>query len=117
MTQLTLPLIHHSFIEKIIMKINLTKTLDYSGINHFIQIYSASDMGWFGDFNNKNLIIYGIKETNSNIYNNDERTNIDLYNIEHWIYDRCENILEINRNLFSEISHIISNYSKSICLR
>ena len=92
--------------------------LDYLGINHFIQMYSRSNRGWFGDFDNKNIIIYGIKETNNIRYNNEEdELKIDLYNTEHWLYDKCENILEINKNLFSEISHTIRNYSKSICLR
>jgi len=92
------------------------QTIDYSGINHFIQIYGNSNGGIFGDFDKKNIIIYGIKETSENIYSNDEiKTN--LSNIEHWIYDKCENIIEINRNLFKEISQIISNYTKSICMR
>ena len=92
------------------------QTIDYSGINHFIQIYGNSNGGMFGDFNKKNIIIYGMKENSGNIYNNDEvKTN--LSNIEHWIYDKCENIIEINKNLFNEISQIISNYTKSICMR
>ena len=37
--------------------------------------------------------------------------------MEHWLYDKCEKVLEINKNLFSEISKIIPDYSKSICLR
>ncbi len=91
--------------------INNTKyhqDIDYLGINHFIQIFSNSNRGFFGDFDNKNLIIYGIKDSESNI---------DLYNIEHWLYDKCENVAGINKYLFSEISEIISNYTKSICLR
>ena len=89
------------------------QTLDFSGINHFFQVYSRSDSGWFGDFDPKNMIIYGIKEANKMIYDN----NIDLYKTEHWVYDKCENILEINKHLFSDISKIIKNYTKSICLR
>ena len=114
------PPIYSSFIYRENNENNkYNQTLDYFGINHFIQMYSESNRGWFGDFDNKNLIIYGIKETNKNIYNNndDETNNIDLYNTEHWLYDKCENILEINKNLFSEISQIITNYSNSICLR
>ena len=92
------------------------QTIDYSGINHFIQIYGNSNGGMFGDFDKKNIIIYGMKETSENAYNNDDiQTN--LSNIEHWIYDKCENIIEINKNLFKEISQIISNYTKSICMR
>ena len=89
------------------------QTLGYSGINHFFQVYSRSDSGWFGDFDPKNIIIYGIKEANKKIYDN----NIDLYKTEHWVYDKCENIIEINNHLFSDISKIIKNYTKSICLR
>ena len=92
------------------------QTIDYSGINHFIQIYGNSDGGMFGDFDKKNIIIYGMKETSENVYNNDENPT-NLSNIEHWIYDKCENIIEINKNLFKEISQIISNYTKSICMR
>ena len=89
------------------------QTLGYSGINHFFQVYSRSDSGWFGDFDPKNIMIYGIKEANKKIYDN----NIDLYKTEHWVYDKCENIIEINNHLFSDISKIIKNYTKSICLR
>ena len=93
------------------------QSLDYSGINHFIQIYSHSNRGWFGDFNNKNIIIYGVKENFRNIYSNTNKSKIDLYQTEHWLYDKCENVVEINQNLFLEISKIISNYTKSICIR
>jgi len=93
--------------------IKYNQTISYSGINHFFQIYSRSDSGWFGDFDHKNIIIYGIKEASKMIYNN----NIDLYKTEHWVYDKCENLIEINDYLFSDISKIIKNYTKSICLR
>ena len=94
------------------------QTIDYLGINHFIQIYSDSNSGWFGDLDNQNIIIYGIKGNNKSIYNSqDNDTTIDLYNTEHWVYDKCENVIEINKILFSDISKIISNYTKSICLR
>ena len=93
-----------------------SQNIDYSGINHFIQIYGYLNGGIFGDFDKKNIIIYGMKETSENIYYNEEiKTNLN--NTEHWIYDKCENLIEINKNLFTEISKIISNYSKSICVR
>ena len=98
--------------KKIFQKIN------YLGINHFIQIYSHNNDGYFGNINNKNIIIYGIKENNK-IYsnNNDEIVNLELSNIEHWLYDKCEKISDIHEKLFSKISNIVSNYSSSICLR
>ena len=89
------------------------QTLDYSGINHFFQVYSRTDSGWFGDFDHKNIIIYGIKEANKMIYDNKS----DLYKTEHWVYDKCENINNIENHLYSDISKIIKNYTKSICLR
>ena len=93
-----------------------SQSFDYSGISHFIQIYGYSNGGEFGDFDKKNIVIYGIKETYENKYYNDDiKTN--LSNTEHWIYDKCENLIGINKNLFPDISQIISNYSKSICLR
>jgi hypothetical protein len=92
------------------------QSIDYSGINHFIQMYSNSGKGWFGDFDNKNILIYGIKE-NINIYNNDGNSRIDLYKTEHWVYDKCENIGEANKIFFSDISKTIKDYTKSICLR
>ena len=57
--------------DKIIQKIN------FIGINHFIQIYSNSKNGYFSDIDNKNIIIYGIKENNK-IYNN----NINILNLD-----------------------------------
>ena len=112
------PQMNSSFIyEQYNNDIRYKQALDYSGINHFIQMYSHSNRGWFGEYDNKNVLIYGIKESNKNIYIEGDHTKIDLYNTEHWLYDKCENVLEINKNLFSHISQIISNYSKSICLR
>ena len=105
-----------SIYEKYMDDIKYNQNLDYSGINHFIQLYSDTSKGWFGEFDNKNIIIYGIKE-NTSIYNNKDETKIDLYKIEHWVYDKCENIEEINKNLFKDISQIIKDYTKSICLR
>jgi len=93
-----------------------SQNIDYSGINHFFQIYGYSNGGAFGDLDKKNIIIYGMKENSKNInYNEEIKTN--LSNTEHWIYDKCENLIEINRNLFLDISQIISNYTKSICIR
>jgi len=92
----------------------ISQTISYSGINHFIQIYTHTGNGWFGDLDKKNIMIYSIKE-NQNSFNNN--LNINLTNTEHWLYDKCETMSEINQNLFSKISKIIPNYSKSICLR
>ena len=90
--------------------------IDYSlGLTHFIQIYSYSNSGWFGELNNKNIMIYGLKEFDKKIYKNDNSTKIDLNKTEHWVYDKCENI--INKNLFSDITKIVENYTKPICLR
>ena len=91
-------------------------SIDYAGISHFIQMYGDSSSGWFEDFNNKNIIIYGIKE-NINIYDNDNENEIDLYKTEHWVYDKCKNIPDINKNLFENISKIIKDYTKTICIR
>lgn len=92
----------------------ISQTISYSGINHFIQIYTHTGNGWFGDLEKKNIIIYSIKE-NQNSFNNN--LNINLTNTEHWLYDKCEKMSEIDQNLFSKISKTIPNYSKSICLR
>ena len=92
------------------------QVIDYSlGLTHFIQIYSNSNSGWFGELDNKNIMIYGIKEFDKKVYKNDNNTKIDLNKTEHWIYDKCENI--INKNLFSDMTKIIENYTKPICLR
>ena len=112
------PKINSSFIyEQYSSNLKYNQTLDDSGINHFIQMYSHTNKGWFGEYDNKNLIIYGLKESNKIIYKEEDQTKIDLYNTEHWLYDKCENLLDIDRKLFSQISQIISNYTKSICLR
>jgi hypothetical protein len=63
---------------------------------------------------NKNIIIYSIKEGQTSFNNN---LNINLTITEHWLYDKCEKIPEINQNLFPKISKNIPNYLKSICLR
>ena len=108
------PKIRASIIYEQNLNSKIYQSIDYSGINHFLQIYSSKDNGWFGDFDNKNIIIYSVKENQTYSFND---ININLSNIEHWLYDKCEKILQINKNLFSEISQNISNYSKSICLR
>ena len=102
--------------EENIDNVKYSQNIDYSGINHFIRIYGYSNGGVFGDYDNKNIIIYGMKETSENKYYNEEIKN-NLSNTEHWIYDKCENLTEINKNLFIDISQIISNYTKSICVR
>ena len=96
----------------------ISQKIDYFGINHFIQIYSYNNNGYFDDFDNKNIIIYGIKE-NKQIYNinNEDILNLELINIEHWRYDKCEKISGIHENMFSQISNIIDDYTSSICLR
>ena len=108
------PKIRSSIINEQNINSKIYQPIDFLGINHFLQIYSNKDNGWFGDFDKKNIIIYSIKENQTYSFNN---LNINLSNIEHWLYDKCEKIFDINKNLFSEISHIIPNYSKSICLR
>jgi hypothetical protein len=108
-----------SFIyDEDVIKNKIFQKINYLGINHFIQIYSHNNNGYFGDIDNKNIIIYGIKENNK-IYsnNNDDILNLELSNIEHWLYDKCEKISNIHEKLFSKISNIVSNYSSSICLR
>lgn len=108
------PNITSSFIYEENLNTKINQNIDYTGINHFLQIYSNKDNGWFGDFDNKNIIIYSIKENQTYSFNN---IYTNFSNIEHWLYDKCEKIYEINKNLFSNISKLIPNYSKSICLR
>ena len=93
----------------------LFQNINYSGINHFLQIYSHSDNGRFGEIDNRNLIIYALKE-NNNLYRKNN-LNLELQNIEHWLYDRCDKINNIHSNLFDEISKYIKNYSSLICIR
>ena len=115
--ELIQPKFYSSFIyeedvnDKIIQKIN------FIGINHFIQIYSYSNNGYFSDIDNKNVIIYGIKENNKIYNNNINILNLDLSDTEHWLYDNCNKIKEIQSNLFSKISETVSNYTKTICIR
>ena len=91
------------------------QTLDYTGINHFIRIFSHTNDEHFGNINNKNIIIYGIKENKYNIYNN--KLNSELSNIEHWLYDKCDNIVGIDLSFFNAISNVAQNYSSFICMR
>ena len=100
--------------EKYNINNKVSQNISYSGINHFIQIYSNKGNGKFGDYENKNLIIYSIRENKTTFYDN---ININLSDSEHWLYDKCENVIDIHKNLFSEISKNIPNYSKSICLK
>ena len=93
----------------------LSQNINFSGINHFLQIYSHTNGGWFGDIDNRNIIIYAVKE-NNNIYRNNYLSE-NLSDIEHWIYDKCDKINNININLFDEISNYVKNYTSSICLR
>ena len=90
------------------------QTIDYSGINHFIQLFSQQKNGLFGELDNKNVIIYSIKENQTLFY---ENLSLNLAETEHWLYDKCENIYDINNNFFPEISQSIPGYSKTICLR
>ena len=94
----------------------ISQNLNYEGINHFIKIQSQLNDKLLRDIINKNILIYAIKENSKNIkYNN------YLYfgpsNIEHWIYDKCDTISNINENLYSQISKNVNNYTSSICLR
>ena len=93
----------------------LYQYINYSGINHFLQLYSHSNNGWFGEMDDKNMIIYAVKE-NNNLYRN-KYLNLELSNIEHWLYDKCDKINNIDANLFDEISKYINNYTSSICIR
>ena len=85
------------------------QTIDYSGINHFIQLFSQQKNGLFGELDNKNVIIYSIKENQTLFY---ENLSLNLAETEHWLYDKCENIYDINNNFFPEISQSIPGYSK-----
>jgi hypothetical protein len=88
--------------------------INFSGINHFLQIYSHSSDGWFGNIDNRNIIIYAIKENNNIIKKNYIS---ELSNVEHWLYDKCERINNISLYLFEDISNFIKNYTSSICIR
>ena len=59
-------------------------------------------------------MIYSVKENQTSSFENSQN---NLCNTEHWLYDNCENIYDINDNLFSEISNNIHNYKNSVCLR
>ena len=75
-------ILHPEFYSIYIYDQNVNNTkyiqnIDYLGINHFIQMYSHSNSGWFGDFDNKTIVIYGIKQTTKNIYLNDNESKVD----------------------------------------
>ena len=93
----------------------LSQKINFSGINHFLQIYSHTNDGWFGDIDNKNIIIYAVKENNK-IYRNNYFSE-KLSDTEHWLYDKCDKINNINMNLFEDISNYVKNYTSSICIR
>ena len=93
----------------------ISQNINYEGINHFIKIQSNLNNNLLKNINNKNILIYAIKENNNNINNNYLYS--DPSNIEHWLYDNCENIYNIEENLFSQISNNVDNYKLSICLR
>jgi len=108
------PRFYSSFLyEENINDYKLFQKINYSGINHFLQIYSHSDR--LGEIDNKNIIIYALKE-NDNLYRKNN-INLELQNIEHWLYDRCDKINNIHINLFDEISKYVKNYSSLICIR
>ena len=94
----------------------ISQNLNYEGINHFIKIQSQLNDKLLRDIINKNILIYAIKENSKNIkYNN--YLSFGPSNIEHWIYDKCDTISNINENLYSQISKNVNNYTSSICLR
>jgi len=93
---------------------NYLQKINFSGINHFLQIYSHSSGGWFGNIDNRNIIIYAIKE-NNNLYNKSYIN--ELSNVEHWLYDKCERINNIALYLFDDISKFVRNYTSTICIR
>ena len=102
-----------SFIyEENINENKIYQKINFSSVNHFIQIYSYNNGGYFGNIDNKNIIIYGIKENIINALNLE-----DLSNIEHWLYDNCDKISDIYSNLFSKISNFVTDYSSSFCVR
>ena len=111
-------LLNPKIISSIIYEQNLNnkifQPIGYTGIKHFIQLYSHKDTGWFGDFYKKNIIIYSVRENQTTSIDDSQH---NLANTEHWLYDNCEKIYDINDKLFSEISNIIPNYKNSICLR
>jgi hypothetical protein len=111
------PYYYSSFIyEENINENKIYQKINFSGISHFIRIYSYNNDGYFGNIDNKNIIIYGIKE-NDNIYKNNALNLEDLSNTEHWLYDKCDKISDIYSNLFSKISNIGTDYSSFVCVR
>ncbi len=111
------PQYYSSFIYKDnIINGKYDKKMSFSEINHFIQIYSHSNKGHFGDIDNKNIIIYAVKENAINNYHNKNYFNLNLSNIEHWLYDRCEKIYDINENFSNQFNNNY-NFSSAICIR
>jgi hypothetical protein len=108
------PAISSSVIYHQITNDKIYQEINYAGINHFIQLFSNQGKGIFGDLDNKNIIIYSIRENQTLFYDN---LSLNLADTEHWLYDKCENVYDINKNLFPEISKNIPSYSKTICLR
>ena len=108
------PQIISSFAYEQNLSKKILQPISYSGINHFIQLYSYTNNTWFGDLDNKNILVYSIKENQTSSFNN---ININLENTDHWLYDKCEKVFEENKNFFLRISNNILNFSKSICLR
>jgi hypothetical protein len=116
--ELFLPNNYSSFIyEDNINNEKYVQRMNYSEINHFIQIYSHSNNGYFGDIDNKNIIIYAIKENKNNNFHNKYYFNLNLSNIEHWLYDRCEKLYDINENFSDKSFKKRYNFSSSICIR
>ena len=106
------PKIISSFVYDKYINDKIYFSFNNSELNHFMQIYSNTDNGWFGDYDNKNIIVYSIKENQTSSFDN-----LNLEITEHWVYDKCKAIFEIDKYFFSEISKKIPNYDKSICLR
>ena len=110
------PRFYSSFLyEENINDNKLFQNINYTGINHFLRIFSHSDNGGFVELDNRNIIIYAIKE-NNNLYRNNN-LDLEFSNIEHWLYDRCDKINNIKVNLFDEISTNVENSSSLICIR
>ena len=113
------PTYFSSFISEINEETNekIIQKMSYSEINHFIQIYSNTNNGNFGDIDNKNIIIYAVKDNKNNNYHNKNYFNLNLSNIEHWLYDRCDKIYDINGIFSEEVSKNRYNFASAICIR
>ena len=112
------PKYYSSFIyEDNVINDKIIQTINDSEINHFIQIYSDSNNGYFGDIDNKNIIIYAIKENNMNNYHNNNYFNLNLSNTEHWLYDKCDKLYDINELFPNDLPSNLYNFTSSICIR